>query len=108
MRRSVFALLLISCEALADNAAQYDVAFNNIKTATLIQSGVQAKIDALGHYAEQRGQRLLEDLHLDKPTAIGYYCYKVYREQSLTIPVAHDKRLTLQPSTVVLTITYSF
>lgn len=94
-------LMLLSTSALAND---YTSALEHSQQAFLIQSGIQAKITQVQHYATNKATYYVEKTGFSREVGFGLYFYKVYRQKSITIPVVRGKKLTVQPNYVQLSM----
>jgi|GEM_PF-3243812 len=86
----------------------YHPAFEAFKDASLIQTGIQARIDEFKHSAAIKGQSVLRRLGIGNEFGAIAFTYQCFRDRSIALPMGDGKMLTLREGGVRVDYTFLF
>lgn len=95
------AFLLIPSSVYAD---KYQLATDKAQEAFFIQSGLHFKLNQFTQYVEGKGRVTAKRLNVEREVALATFGVKLYRNKALSFPIGKQKRLTLKPKEVSITI----
>jgi len=102
----IFIAFLKLSPAQAD--INYHPAFEAFKNASLIQTGIQARIDELKRSAAVKGQSVLRQLGIGNEFGTMAFAYQCFRDRAVALPMGDGRMLTLREGEVRVDYRFPF